>query len=94
MYHKIQTIDRRMGAFAIARMLHAVDVTNYHEQKAMRAKLRTILERAISDGITYGYHRAHKHTDTPSEELMISQIENGIWLEIDEVIDFEEVNHD
>jgi hypothetical protein len=60
----------------------------------MKAKLRTILERAISDGIIYGYHRAHKHTDTPSEELMTSQIENGIWLEIDEVIDFEEVNHD
>ena len=56
----------------------------------MKANLRKILERAIEEGIAYGYHRAHKYTDTPDENLMIERISYAIWLEIDENFTFDE----
>ena len=56
----------------------------------MRPRIRQILERAIDEGISYGYHRAHKYTDTPDEHLLSERINYGIWLEIDAIFAFDE----
>ena len=56
----------------------------------MKPNIRKILERAIEDGIAYGYHRAHKYTDTPDADLMQERISYGIWLEIDAIFSFDE----
>ena len=56
----------------------------------MKANLRKILERAIEEGIAYGYHRAHKYTDTPDADLLQERISYGIWLEIDAIFSFDE----
>ena len=48
-----------------------------------------IISRAVEEGVAYGYQRAHKHTDTPSEELMKQEIEDAVTQALDEVIDFE-----
>ena len=56
----------------------------------MRANVRTILERCIEQGAERGYRRAFKHTDSPSESHILSQIDDAIWLEIDTYFDFEE----
>ena len=56
----------------------------------MKVDTRAVLARAIEDGISYGLRRAHKHTDTPSDEAIESEIENGIWCNIDEIIKFED----
>ena len=55
----------------------------------MRAKIRKILEECIENGLQYGMMRAHKHTDNPGHDYLIDQMENAIWLEIDERFDFE-----
>ena len=56
----------------------------------MKQRIRQILERAIDEGISYGYHRAHKYTDTPDENLLSERINYGIWLEIDSIFAFDE----
>ena len=56
----------------------------------MKPNIRRILERAIEDGIAYGYHRAHKYNDNPGENLITERISYGIWLEIDEHFTFDE----
>jgi len=55
----------------------------------MRPKIREILEECIETGIESGYIRAHKHNDNPYSFHIYEQIENAIWLEIDERFDFE-----
>jgi len=56
----------------------------------MKPNIRKILERAIDEGISYGYHRAHKYTDFPDEHLLAERINYGIWLEIDAIFSFDE----
>lgn len=55
----------------------------------MKVNMRLLLERCVEDGIERGYRRAHKHTDEPSEQHILSQIQDAIWLEIDEYFNFE-----
>jgi len=55
----------------------------------MRAKIRQILEECIETGIESGYLKAHKHNDNPYAFHIYEQIENAIWLEIDQRFDFE-----
>jgi len=61
-----------------------------HNQNQMKPKIRTLLERAIDEGISYGYHRAHKYTDFPDEDLLAERINYGIWLELDAIFSFDE----
>jgi hypothetical protein len=50
---------------------------------------RLILERAIEEGVKYGYIRAFKHNDSPREDAILASINDGIWLHIDEFFRFE-----
>lgn len=52
----------------------------------------TILERAVDQGAAYGYRRAYKHTDSPSEEAIIQSIVENVMNELCEVINFEATN--
>lgn len=60
----------------------------------MKVKTYTVLERAIEEGIAYGYRRAFKHTETPSEEAIKSEILNSVMNSISEVVDFDSVPPD
>lgn len=55
----------------------------------IRFNAYAIIERAIDEGITAGWRRAHKHLDNPSEETIASEIHNAIMLNLTEVIDFD-----
>jgi hypothetical protein len=57
---------------------------------AMKAKIPQVLEMAIKSGIDFGWMRAHKHTDAPSEDLLKQEIENEIWNQIYEWFDMGE----
>ena len=54
-------------------------------------KLQTyaIVADAVDAGIRYGWNRAHKHTDKPTEEIMKEAIYDAVMLNLDEVIRFE-----
>jgi hypothetical protein len=58
----------------------------------MKPKPELVLEMAIKNGIDYGWSRAHKHTDTPNENLIKQEIENQIWNSIYEWFDMGEGN--
>ena len=55
----------------------------------MKFKAYNLLERAIDEGINYGYQRAHKHTDNPTEALIKGEIYNAVMNSICEIVDFE-----
>ena len=55
-------------------------------------KTQPLLESAIEDGVTYGYRRAHKHTETPTEYEICSAISDAVMLKIAEVFDFVDTN--
>jgi hypothetical protein len=54
----------------------------------MKAKTRRILEDAIERGVARGYRRAFKHTDSPDQESIFTNISDCITLEIDEYFSF------
>jgi hypothetical protein len=42
----------------------------------MKPKFHVILEQAVEQGVSYGYRRAHKHVENPSEVLSVSTLRN------------------
>jgi hypothetical protein len=56
----------------------------------MKPKVREVLELAIEQGVARGYRRAFKHVENPTEESILSSIEEHImsaiydWFEFDE----------
>jgi len=55
----------------------------------MKPKLRAILERCIAEGLETGYNRAHKHTAAPTKPVMLGEIDQAVWHEINEYFKFE-----
>jgi len=45
---------------------------------------------AISEGVQYGYRRAHKHVENPTEGAIIDSIQKNVMDCIYEWFDFEE----
>lgn len=60
----------------------------YKLQKKM-IDLYKIIDRAVEEGVAYGYRRAHKHTDKPSEQAIREQIKQAVMNELSEVIEWE-----
>jgi hypothetical protein len=56
----------------------------------MKPKFREVLEMAIEEGVRYGYNRAHKHVENPSEGAIIDNIKAGVIDCLYEWFDFEE----
>lgn len=63
----------------------------------MRVKDFKLLVRCVEEAVEYGYKRAHKHTDSPTEDQIRHEIENAIvdeiceWFIFDEVETYEQV---
>lgn len=51
-------------------------------------KTYPLLKNAIHEGAKYGYRKAHKHTETPSEYEIRSAVEDAVMYHIAEVFDF------
>lgn len=43
-----------------------------------------VLAEAVEAGVSYGWHRAHKHTDTPDREAIQQAIIDAVLLECSE----------
>ena len=56
----------------------------------MKANMHKILEHVLDVGIELGWRRAHKHTDTPSAELIKNSIEQAVWDELYEWVVFDD----
>ena len=47
---------------------------------SMKPKFLPVLEMCIENGLTYGYRRAFKHNDNPTEEQITDQIRNPLCM--------------
>lgn len=47
-----------------------------------------LIERCVEDGVAYGYQRAFKHNDNPSEDSIRDAIVDAVMIEICEWFDF------
>lgn len=56
----------------------------------MRANEYLVLSEAVEEGIAYGWMRAHKHVDNPSEEAIKEQLVNAVMASISEYFLFDE----
>lgn len=56
----------------------------------MKANMHKVLEHVLDVGIELGWRRAHKHTDTPSAELIKNSIEQAVWDELYEWVVFDD----
>ena len=59
----------------------------------MKANEYLILSECVEDGINLGYTRAHKHTDTPTEQQIKEAIEQAVMTEICQYFIFEDLNN-
>ena len=55
----------------------------------MRPKVYPILVRCVEDGVAYGWNRAHKHEDKPTEAAIREEIEQSVLSELCEAFDFD-----
>jgi len=58
--------------------------------KGMRVNAYNVLSRAVEEGVTVGWTRAHKHTDKPTRQTVEDQIVNEVLNAISEVFDFDD----
>jgi hypothetical protein len=56
----------------------------------MKAKTYQLIQECVENGVQLGFNRAHKHTDTPSDEELQNKIIDSVMLEICEWFTFEE----
>lgn len=54
------------------------------QKSQMRPRTYRVLELAVEDGVKYGYQRAHKHVDNPSEQAIIEEIQASVLSSISE----------
>ena len=60
-----------------------------HKKPQIQVKVYPVLERAVDAGVNYGYRRAHKHTDKPSEETIKEAICQQVMNELCEALEFD-----
>jgi len=56
----------------------------------MKPKLHKVLETAVEQGVSYGYHRAFKHNETPTEGAIIDSIVEQVMNSLDDWFEFGE----
>ena len=56
----------------------------------MKVRAYPVLCRAIEDGVTYGWRRAHKHVDAPDAQTIEEQIVTAVVNEICQYFDFDD----
>lgn len=58
----------------------------------MQVNVFTVLSRAVEEGTIYGWRRAHKYEENPSEERICSEIGEAVINAICEVFNFPDPN--
>jgi len=58
----------------------------------MRPKTYRLVEMAVQEGVDYGYGRAFKYSDKPSDSAIKEEILQAVMTQICEWFDFDENN--
>lgn len=54
----------------------------------MKPNWQAIIERAVEEGLEYGWRRAHKHVDAPGKAAILDEQHTAVMGALHEVIDF------
>jgi hypothetical protein len=54
----------------------------------MKANTYKVLVRAVEEGVQWGWNRAHKHTDNPTDLALQNHIVEAVLNEVCEWMDF------
>ena len=55
--------------------------------EALAPKVYPLLQEAIEEGVRYGYQRAHKHVERPTQDSIVDEIERAVMGSIFERFD-------
>jgi hypothetical protein len=68
--------------------------TDFNERLSiMKPKVRVILEQSVEEGVRHGYYRAYKHTENPTEEHIVSTIEDCVMESIYQYFSFDDEDY-
>jgi len=56
----------------------------------LKVNVYRVLDDCIANGISAGWNKAHKHTDTPPEDEIKRQIHLYVMLEVSEYFEFDD----
>ena len=56
-------------------------------------KTYDIIQKAVEEGLEFGWNRAHKHEDLPCKEVIMEHLVQNIMDSLDEIIDFNKINN-
>jgi hypothetical protein len=56
------------------------------KKKRVRVSVYVVIQRAVEEGIAFGLNRAYKHTDSPSRDTLVENIEREVMNSLYEVI--------
>ena len=56
----------------------------------MKPKFHKVLEMAVEQGVSYGYHRAYKHVENPTESAIVYSIVEQVMNSLDDWFKFGE----
>ena len=56
----------------------------------MKPNFRKVLEMALEEGVRFGYNRAHKHVENPTEGAIVDSIVEQVMNSLYEWFDFED----
>lgn len=59
-------------------------------KQTLEIKLYDLISRAVSEGISIGWNRAHKHTEEPSVGHIVETLEMEVMNALCEIIEFSE----
>lgn len=57
----------------------------------MKVRMYNLISECVEKGAAYGYQRAFKHTDSPSEGYILQAIHDSIMNELAEYLIFDEI---
>lgn len=60
----------------------------------LRLSAYDMVRDAIQAGVAHGYHRAHKHVESPTEEQIIASIVTSVMSDLCETLDFDSVTEE
>ena len=55
----------------------------------MKVKMYELIQECVENGVSIGFNRAHKHTDTPTDENLQNSIIDSVMMEICERFSFD-----
>jgi hypothetical protein len=63
---------------------------NVNLTSSIRLDVYKIIDDVVARAVQYGYNRAHKHVEAPTEEHMVQEIHKAVMNDLCEILKFDE----